>query len=65
MTPEAVITEGRDALQLALMLVLLPRIGALGASISVFAGSVAASVLLGAVLWHYAMRHGLEEPAAG
>lgn len=51
------------ALQIALMLVLLPRIGALGASISVFAGSVAASVLLGAVLWHYAMRHGLEEAA--
>jgi O-antigen/teichoic acid export membrane protein len=53
------------ALQMALMLALLPRVGALGASISVFAGSVAASVLLGAVLWHYAMRHGLEEPVAG
>ncbi|KPF55705.1 MULTISPECIES: lipopolysaccharide biosynthesis protein [unclassified Novosphingobium] len=52
------------ALQLGLMLVLLPQIGALGASISVFAGSVAASVLLGAVLWHYAMHHGLDEAAA-
>ena len=49
------------ALQLGMMVALLPRIGALGASISVFAGSVAASILLGGVLWHYAMRHGLEE----
>lgn len=48
------------ALQIVLMLALLPRIGALGASISVFVGSVAASLLLGAVLWHYAMRHGRE-----
>lgn len=46
------------ALQLGLMLVLLPRIGALGASISVFVGAAAASVLLGAVLWHYARGHG-------
>jgi hypothetical protein len=51
------------ALQLGLMLVLLPRIGALGASISVFVGAVAASLTLGAVLWHYAMRHGLDAQA--
>lgn len=52
------------ALQLGLSLALLPRIGALGAGIAVFAGSVAASLLLGAVLWHYALGHERAEPAA-
>jgi hypothetical protein len=55
---------GAVAFQIGLMLVLMPRIGALGASIGAFAGSAAASVLLGVVLWRYALRHGTGAQAA-
>ncbi len=39
--------------QFALMLVLLPRIGAAGASIGVFGASLVGALLLGMMVWRY------------
>ncbi len=51
---------GAVVVQFAVMLALLPVMGALGASISVFAGAVVASGLLGLALYVYSRGHGAE-----
>jgi O-antigen/teichoic acid export membrane protein len=52
------------ALQLLAMLVLLPVMGALGASISIFLGAVLAALFLGIALARYAAGHGAAETVA-
>jgi O-antigen/teichoic acid export membrane protein len=51
-------------LQLLAMLALLPAMGALGASISIFLGAVLAALFLGIALARYAAGHGAVEMAA-
>ncbi|QWC57964.1 oligosaccharide flippase family protein [Erythrobacter sp. 3-20A1M] len=50
-------------IQFAAMFTLMPTMGALGASVSVFAGSMIAGMLLGLALYRYAGRHQLAEAA--
>ncbi|MET0238320.1 MAG: oligosaccharide flippase family protein, partial [Sphingobium sp.] len=51
------------AIQIVLMLLLLPRYGALGACIALVIGSLFAALFLGGVLWRYARRHDGIAPA--
>lgn len=53
------------AIQLTLILFLLPLLGALGACIALFVGSVCGALFLGGALWRYAAHHDGDELPTG